>query len=62
MAIRSHAFGGVTLTDKDAVKFENQVRYGKPKPAAAANVKKGIELLRQMQSNGGKLSITLKRG
>lgn len=62
MAITSHAFGRVTLTKSDAVKFENQVTFGKPKAAAVENVKRGVEMSRQLQTNGGKLTISVKRG
>jgi hypothetical protein len=59
MAIVSHAFGSVTLTDKDAEKFERQVRYGKPKAAAIEGVKRGVDLSRKFNTNG-KLTFTLK--
>jgi hypothetical protein len=51
MAIKSNAFGGVVLSGADAKKFENQVRFGKPKPAARENAKRGAELLRQMRGS-----------
>jgi hypothetical protein len=59
MGIRSHAFGRVTLTDEDAAKFENQVRYGRPKAAAIESVKRGIKLSDQFQKAGNKVVITV---
>jgi hypothetical protein len=52
MSIKSHAFGRVTLTGRDAEKFKNQVIYGKPKAAAVKSVKRGVVLSRQMQESG----------
>ena len=52
MSIKSHAFGRVTLTGRDAKKFRNQVVYGKPKAAAAKSVRRGVELSRQLQQSG----------
>lgn len=61
MAIRSNAFGRVTLTERDAEKFENQVKFGKPKPAAIENVKRGVSLSNELAANGGKIRVSLKR-
>ena len=61
MAIESNPFGRITLTGADAKKFRNQVTYGKPKKAAVESVAQGVELSRQMQQNGGKLTVQLKR-
>jgi hypothetical protein len=60
MAIKSHAFGRVTLTEQDAKKFQAQVTYGKPKAAAKESAKRGVELSRALTSNGGRLSIKLQ--
>lgn len=60
MAIKSHAFGRVTLTEQDAKKFQAQVTYGKPKAAAKESAKRGIEMSRAMTSNGGKLTFKLQ--
>ena len=62
MAIESNSFGRVTLTGGDARKFLNQVTFGKPKQAATDSVKRGVEMSRAMRDNGGKLTVTLKRG
>ena len=62
MAIRSHTFGRVTLTERDAEKFKAQVTYGKPKSAAVDSVKRGVEMSRDFRDNGGSLTLTLKRG
>ena len=57
MSIRSHAFGRVTLTGRDAEKFKNQVVYGKPTRAATLGVKRGVTLVRKFQQSGGVLTI-----
>ena len=62
MGIESSPFGCITLTGDDAIKFINQVTYGKPKNAAAKSVAQGVLLSRQMQQNGGKITIELKHG
>ncbi len=62
MAIQSHAFGRVTLTEEDAKKFKRQVTYGKPKAAAVETVQSGVAMSRQFKENGGQVSLTLKRG
>jgi hypothetical protein len=59
MSIKSNTFGSVTLTKRDAKKFTNQVRYGKPKTAAATSVKRGLELSRAFRKSG-KVEITLR--
>jgi hypothetical protein len=60
MAIKSNAFGRVTLTEQDAKKFQDQVTYGKPKAAAKEAAKRGVKLSRAMTSNGGRLSLKLQ--
>jgi hypothetical protein len=62
MSIKSHAFGRVTLTGQDAKKFKAQVTYGRPKAAAVESAKRGVEMSRAFQANGGKVKLTLKRG
>ncbi len=62
MSIKSSAFGRVTLSGSDAEKFKKQVSYGKPKPAAVKGVKRGVEMLREMQANNGRVSFKIKRG
>lgn len=59
MSIHSSAFGGVFLTGKDAEKFVNQVRYGRPKKAASETVKRGSEAAKTLISTG-KLTLTVK--
>lgn len=59
MSIKSHAFGRVTLTGKDAKKFENQMTYGKAKVAAVKSVKRGVVLAREMR-NSGRVVMTVK--
>lgn len=60
MSIMSHAFGRVTLTDEDAKKFKNQVRYGKPKAAAVEGVKRGVALAHEFEKDG-KVRFSVKR-
>jgi hypothetical protein len=62
MAIKSHAFGRVTLTGDEARKFRNQMAHGKPKAAAVAGLKRSVEMSRSFRKNGGKLTLKLKRG
>ena len=62
MTIESSPFGRITLTGADAKKFRDQVTYGKPRKAAVESVARGVELSRQMEQSGGKLTIKLKRG
>jgi hypothetical protein len=61
MSIKSDAFGSVTLSGKDAKKFEDQVTYGKPKAAAFDSIEKGVELSRKLQQAGGDISVPIKR-
>ena len=62
MAIKSSAFGRVTLTESDAKKFKNQVTFGKPKKAAVESAMRGVEISRAIRANkGGKFTVTLKR-
>lgn len=59
MAIVSHAFGQVRLTDKDADKFYNQVTYGKPKAAATDTVKSGASMFKSFKASGN-YKVTVK--
>jgi hypothetical protein len=59
MSIKSNAFGRVVLTDVDAVKFRNQVTYGRPKAAAKRNVVEGVKLSRALAKDGS-LRVELK--
>lgn len=51
MSIQSYAFGRVQLTEADATKFKNQVKFGRPKAAAKVAVAKGIELSKSLSEN-----------
>ena len=62
MAIKSLDFGRVTLTGDDAKKFRNQVAHGRPKSIAVDNLKRGTEMYRAFRDNGGKLTLSLRRG
>lgn len=59
MSIHSSAFGSVILTGKDAEKFVNQVRYGRPKKAASETIQRGSELAKELLSSG-KVTLTLE--
>lgn len=61
MAIKSSAFGRVTLTGPDAKKFKRQVTYGKPNAAAVETVKSGVAMSRKFSADGGKVRVTLKK-
>lgn len=52
MAIRSNAFGRVTLTGSDAEKFKSQIRSGRVKAEAVASAKAGKLLLAGFRENG----------
>ena len=52
MAITSHAFGRVTLTEDDAEKFANQVRYGRSTQAAKAAVGRGLSMAKAVKDSG----------
>ncbi len=58
MAIKSHAFGRVTLTDEDAKKFSNQVTFGKPSRAAVESLVRGKKLVKEM-GGAGEISIKI---
>jgi hypothetical protein len=60
MAIRSHAFGRVTLTDEDAAKFDRQVRYGRASAAAKESVKRGLDMNEAFRRDG-KVIFTVKK-
>ncbi len=62
MSIHSSAFGGVTLTGRDAEKFVNQIRYGRPKKAASETVKRGSEAAKTLREEGRiRFSVTGKK-
>ena len=60
MAIRSNAFGRVTLTDEDARKFNAQVSHGRPRAEAQDAVVRGREMVRALQAGGGTLKIKVQ--
>ena len=60
MAIKSHAFGRVTLTKDDAAKFSRQVKYGRSSEAAKKSVERGLELNEKFKT-GGKIVIKATR-
>lgn len=60
MSITSHAFGRVKLTEADAVKFKNQVTYGRPKAAAKAAVTNGVKLSESLGASGS-IKLRLKQ-
>ena len=45
---------------QDAKKLKAQVTYGRPKAAAVESAKRGVEMSRAFQANGGKVKFTLK--
>ena len=59
MSIQSNTFGRVKLTNNDARKFRNQVVHGRPKAAAVASVRRGMEMSRKL-SDDGKLVLVVK--
>lgn len=59
MAVKSNAFGRVTLTGDDAKKFKNQVTYGKPKAAAKDAVIRGVALAERFRDGGRSVKLTL---
>jgi hypothetical protein len=52
MAIHSSNFGVTRLTKEDSRKFIQQVKYGRPNQAAAASLKNGQKLLREISTQG----------
>lgn len=61
MAVRSTAFGSVTLTEEDAKKFNRQVTYGRPKAAAVQSVERGVAMAKAFRSSGRMLTVTLPK-
>jgi hypothetical protein len=58
MSVTSSTFGAVRLTKKDAQKFKDQVKYGRPKKAAVAACARGKEAAAEYVSKG---FVALKR-
>jgi len=52
MSVVSSTFGGVQLSADDAKKFNDQVTYGRPKPAAVASFARGRPLAKQYARKG----------
>lgn len=57
MAVLSHAFGGVTLTDADAKKFEKQIKTATPTKGAKATLLRASQLKRDMVAGSEGLPI-----
>lgn len=49
------------LTGECARKFERQVRYGRPKKAAIAAVRRGVALACELAAHG-RIRLTLREG
>lgn len=60
MAIKSHAFGRVTLTKEDAATFSRQVKYGRANAAAKSTVERGAAMNAEFKS-GGKVRVQVVR-
>jgi len=52
MAVKSTVFGGAHLSGSEAEKFQNQVKYGRPKQAAKETVKRGKRLRDALKAHG----------
>lgn len=52
MAIHSHSFGRVVLTEEDGAKFRRQAQYGRPNAAAIESVREGRALASQLRDTG----------
>ena len=52
MTIYSSTFGGLRLTGADAVKFRNQVRYGRSNAAAKETASEGRRLAKTLLRDG----------
>lgn len=57
MAIKSEAFGRVTLSGPDAETFARQVTYGRPSKLAKEIAVRGVELSKEVRQTG---SVTIK--
>jgi hypothetical protein len=60
MAITSHAFGRVTLTEEDADKFARQVKYGRTSKSAKDAVARGAAIAQDVKRTG-KFSFSIKK-
>jgi hypothetical protein len=52
MGIRSSAFGGTTLSGRDATKFQRMIARPAKNAEAAASVRAGRRLLKEFRSSG----------
>lgn len=52
VAIYSNTFGGLRLSGEDAVKFRNQVRYGRPSKAAKETANRGRQMAEAFARDG----------
>ena len=59
MSVSSSTFGAVHLTEKDARKFRDQVKYGRPKKAAVDACARGKKAAAEYVKQG---FVALKRG
>lgn len=58
MAVKSSAFGSVTLTEDDARKFKRQVVYGRPKASAKEGVQLGMKMATEFRNSDRSLTFT----
>lgn len=52
MSVKTSTLGAIHLSGKDAKKFSDQVRYGRPKETANTALSKGVRLLNEYDSKG----------
>ena len=52
MAVVSNSFGGLRLSDGDATKFRNQVRFGRANAQARQSVANGLVMARALLGDG----------
>jgi len=61
MSVQTNTFGALRLTGKDARKFENQLRYGRPKQAAQDAAARGKVMLAKFKRDGHVVVRVMKR-
>jgi hypothetical protein len=52
MSVKTTVFGGIRLSGEEAIKFERQVTYGRPKKAAKEAYKRGEVLIEEYAKKG----------
>lgn len=52
MAVKTSTFGAVTLSNEEAEKFINQIKYGRPKKSALKLLEEGRRLMKQFDEQG----------